>query len=516
MIKYINDFGIEPNSSDEAGEAFARAIDFCRAQNGQSVVLKLKPGTYNFYAENAIKKVYYISNTSTNIEVPEKTKHIGVLFDGVKNITLDGCGSELVFHGKFTQIVFDRSENITVMNLMTDYSRPTMSEITAIKRTTRYCDFTVNEDSAYEVRDGFAVWTGRNFEYITGPTQIFDGEKTWRCKDFGYRYAEQKDGFLRFYGEKTGVKVGQKLQIRDGIRDEVGMFAVHSKDITLIDVTAHYFHGMGFLGQFSENITLDRFNTVPNKKKGRTNSCFADSIHISGCKGKLVIKDGEFDGTQDDILNVHGTHLKIVEINDKNTLTVRFCHGQTYGFEAFFAGDEVELVNENTLLAYQTNYVVSAELVNEYEMKLTLKDAIPDGVMIGNVVENVTWQPEVEFIGNKIRNDPTRGVLLSSRKRTVVKNNEFYKTGMSAVLIADDARSWFESGHAYDVVIENNRFIECGEPTVFINPESSKRVEDGYIHKNIRIENNEIVGSCKCFVSAKSVDGLTVCGNTFT
>ena len=84
---------------------------------------------------------------------------------------------------------------------------------------------------------------------------------------------------------------------------------------------------------------------------------------------------------------------------------------------------------------------------------------------------------------------------------------------MSGILIADDARSWFESGMARDVTIRNNDFIECGGPVIFIAPENDRN--EGYVHRNITIANNRFWLTGTDAISAKSVDGLQITNNLF-
>ena len=507
----INRFGIQPDSDLEAGEAFKKAIAECKSKN-EDIVLTLEKGIYNFYSENAITRTYYISNTSSETECPDKTKHIGIPFDGAKNITLDGNGSTFIFHGKFTQIAFDKAENIKIKNITTDFSRPTMSEMKMIEKTDEYCDFEVNADSLFEIRDEKLIWVGRDFEYTSGPTQIvpLDRQTTRRTGGPDHSKAEKiNDNTVRLYGFKNKeFNVGDILQVRDGIRSEVGFFAVNSKDIAFENVTTHYMHGLGFVGQFTENITLDGFNAVPNKEKNRTCSCFADSIQISGCRGKVIVKNGKYEGTHDDIMNVHGTFLPVSEIIGDNQIKVKFGHNQTYGFKAFYAGDEIAYVDEKTLLPFAYGKIAGAELVSEKEMILTTEAPLPCGVKEKTAIDNLTWYPEVLFENNDISLDPTRGILISSSGKTVVRNNRFYRTTMAPILIACDARSWYESGRVTDVLIENNVFDRCGSPAILIAPEAETYENGKFVHKNICIKNNKFILSDDRVLFAKSTEGI--------
>jgi len=495
--------------------SFIDAIEKCRNAN-EPCVLSLEKGEYHFYEADAIKKKYYISNTLADSENPDKTKHIGILFDGVKNITLDGNGSTFIYHGRMTQIVFDKAENITVKNLFTDFNAPTVSEMTLVRKTDEYCDFEVNQDSEYEIHEGHLIWICDGFQHAGNLVQYCKKSEgiTKRAGPNLMNFkVEQMDGFIRVHGYKTDLEVGDVYQERNTLRTEVGFFALDSKNITMENVTAYFMHGLGFVGQFSENITFDGFKAIPNKAHGRTNSCFADSIHISGCKGLITVRNGEFDGTQDDILNVHGTTLKTTEIVSDKIITVRFGHDQSYGFEAFRKGDEIAFVNNKTLIHIEKGVIEKAELISEYEMRLTFEKPIPKNFVIGNTIENLTWQPGLIFENNIIRNDPTRGILITTSKKCIVRNNRFEKTFMSAILVAADANSWFESGHVEDLEIYGNEFEKCAEPVILIAPEVQEN--GGIIHKNIYIHDNKFRMIGGMYLKAKNVDNLKSKNNTF-
>ena len=112
--------------------------------------------------------------------------------------------------------------------------------------------------------------------------------------------------------------------------------------------------------------------------------------------------------------------------------------------------------------------------------------------------------------------DSCRGFLLSTRGPILIENNLFVKTTMSAILIADDANSWFESGPVHDVTIRGNRFIKCGEPVINIEPENRTVNPGEPVHSNIRILGNVFDLAGGGAIAAKSVKGLTITGNRFS
>ena len=108
-------------------------------------------------------------------------------------------------------------------------------------------------------------------------------------------------------------------------------------------------HGLGIVSQFTENITLSKVIVAPHEDSGRVIASFADCFHFSGCKGKILVDGCRTSGSHDDPMNVHGTHLKISDITADKKIKVQFMHHQTYGFEAFFAGDSIGFINPQTL-----------------------------------------------------------------------------------------------------------------------------------------------------------------------
>ena len=94
-----------------------------------------------------------------------------------------------------------------------------------------------------------------------------------------------------------------------------------------------------------------------------------------GAKGKYAFLILILKGRHDDPINIHGTHLKVMEYVSDKQVRVRFMHGQSYGFEAFYKGDEVEFVDAHSLRCLQPARVKAVERIDDYEILLTLDRA---------------------------------------------------------------------------------------------------------------------------------------------
>lgn len=524
LLLTFADFGGRPDTGEDAGPAMRRALT-AAAEARRPVRLAIEPGRYDFYAESAERASYYITNTASEQENPNPAKTIGILMKGLKDFTLDGGGALFLFHGKMTMFVIDECDRIAVRNLRTDFAQPTVAEMRISRIGDGCMDVSVHPDSRYSIAEGRLSWTGPGWSFLEGPMQAYDPERnvTWRIDNVVARAESAEElapGTIRLrFGEEPGEALaeGWTLQVRDGIRDQVGVFIHRSRDVKWRDVGIHFMHGLGIVGQFSADLSFRRLDMSPRSETGRTVAAFADFVHLSGCGGKIEIADSRFVGAHDDVINVHGTHLRIVGRPSERQLAVRFMHPQTYGFAAFAAGDEIEFVRAGSLTPFGRGRVAAAELTCPREMLLTLEDRPPEGIGETDVVENATWTPEAEIRGNYFARIPTRGVLATTRRPVVIADNVFERMRMSAVLVADDAASWYESGRVEDLTVRGNRFIECGGPdqaVISIVPENEEIDEGAPVHRGIRIEDNVFETREARVLDAKSTRSLEFSGNT--
>ena len=255
----------------------------------------------------------------------------------------------------------------------------------------------------------------------------------------------------------------------------------------------------------------------------------------------------------DDAINVHGTYLKVVERIDDHTVKGRYMHGQAWGFDWGYVGDEVQFVRSNTMELVGSPLPTSSkgeEAHEEAEIFVTkiesisiadqssplggsvrgyshgakefiirFADALPAEITAaeGYGMENLTWTPEVYFAGNTIRNNRARGTLFSTPKRTVVEDNLFDHTSGTAILLCGDCNGWYETGACRDVLIRRNRFVNAltcmyqfTNAVISIYPEiPNLNGQKAYFHggkKNaIRIEDNEF-DTCLLYTSPSPRD----------
>lgn len=503
----------------DATSALQQAIEDAARKKGEKVTIKLENGDYNLYRTSASCQLYHVSNTTSAEENPDRTKHIGLWLKKMKNVTIDGNGARLITHGEMTTFVLDSCENIVMRNFTLTSADPSVPEMTVIETGKDYITSRVHPSSHYEINDGIFRWIGEGWQFSGGLAQVFYPETniTNRCESpmSGICKAEETEaGIVRFHYEKEHpFHTGEVYQMRHTIRNEVCGLIQRSKNVLLEDLQIYFLGNFGIVGQYSENLTYRRLWCAPEPGSGRTCAGFADFVQMSGCKGRINIEDSYFEGAHDDAINIHGTHLKVTELVDKNRIRVRFMHGQSYGFAAFSKGDKIELTDIHTLLCVEKATVKQTEHIDDYEIILTLDKDISTNMKNKDdmVVENVTWTPDVVIRNNYFSRLPTRGVLVTTRGKVCIENNTFYRLPMPAILISDDARSWYESGPVRDVTIRYNRFIEGGSPVIAIAPENDRY--EGGVHKNITIDSNRFKIKSGNIIEARSSDNIFVTGN---
>lgn len=532
--------------TDDDCLAIRQAIAEVEALNGAPSVIKFAPGTYHLRHTQASKVKYYISNTLSWSDNPDNIKHIAIHLKNLSNVTIDGSGALFLTHGEVTTIAIDGCHNIRLKNIMLDAADPTLTEMTveSIKDDIISCSvrkyntprgvelalhsfkyerkivFRAHETSNFQVSGTTLTWKGEGWSFTGGPAQIYDpyGDVTWRSWNPQESIKSIKvldDKRMQItYSSRKEAEVGYTFQMRDGNRDEVAGFVLRSKDICFEGVKMHFMGNFGIVCQYSDGVTFSRCDFVPNPESGRTSCGFADFLQVSGCKGLLKVEDCRFQGAHDDPINVHGTYLKVVEYPSPTRVKVQFQHHQSWGFDAFFVGDKIEFIDANTMFSLEGRTVTAVTRVDDRNIYIDFDQAIASSSYSDKsiMVENVTWTPEVEIRRCHFSRVPTRGILLTTRGRSVIEYNMFYKMQMAGIYVSGDARNWFESGKVADLTIRGNKFVECGDPVIYFDPTN---VEDGgAVHSNVKITENEFYIKSGLAVGGKSVNNLSFSNNT--
>lgn len=488
-------------------------------------VIRFLAGTHEFAPDRALRRPWFISNSC---DAPVVPKPMGIMIEDSHHLRLEGAGDEgdrrslLLMGGRMIEFVHSHSQDIAWQGLAFDLKRPTVSEFRVIDGAPGHSDIQIAEGSTYSFTNGKFAWTGDLGSGAIMAQQAVPSEG--RCWRLGLNWdpftiaqtvTDLGGGKFRLkFKDGYRLQTGHQFQFRHIFRDSVGGFNQRSKNLSFYDCTFHALTNMGIVSQFTENLSFQRVNIVPPPDTLRTCPCWADALQFSGCKGKVTVEDCRFSGLQDDAINVHGTHLRIIGKTGDRQLHLRFMHPQTYGFAAFAPGDEVAVVNHVNLRELPDNprrKVVAIEGktggTSGKDWLLTLDGPVPD-FGPDDVIDNLTWYPDLVARDNHVDMASCRGFLITTRGKALVEDNTFERCAMPGILVEDDANGWFESGPIRDLTIRGNRFIGCG-----IKIEPQTRAPELPVHENIRILDNEFDGGG---ISVAGTRGLTLRGNRFT
>lgn len=517
----VSDFGVHPNTRQDATQAVARALE---AAKGRKVVVSFPAGEYHFWRENGAERDLFLSNSDV-----ANPRRVAIWIEGQRNLTLQGKGVRLVFHDRIIPFVIEKSENVKLSGFEVDWERPLMSQARVQGADADGITLQISDEFPYAIEQGKLwftdkawrrqVWSFMEFDPSTKGVAAGTGDAG--CLGGGwqnYVATELSPGHVRLkYKFSRLPKVGNVLVARHGLRDHCGTFIENSKNISLQDMNYRHTSGLGVLAQYSENLAYRNVNVMPDPIGQRLFAGHDDGFHFSNCKGSIVVDGCRFEGLMDDPINVHGTCVRIVEKLDKRTVRCRFMHDQSKGFRFGNQGDEISFIEHETMASLGIGKVVELKPISVEEFTVTFATDLPEQLKTTDALENLTWTPSLEVRNSVFGPVRARGLLVSTPKKVRIENCVFRSSG-SAILIAGDANYWFESGAVRDVLIQNNLFENCltspyqfCDAVISVHPEIPKAGLP--FHRNIRIQNNRFVTFDRPVLWAKSVDGLEFSGN---
>jgi len=518
----VTDFGAEPNSKKDSTAAVAKALEVCKAHESSHLVFP--KGRYDFYATSG-------------------SRGIGMPVGGHQNLTIDGGGSELIFHDLLSVAALNNSQNITLRNFTVDWDRPLIAQGTILDTTDNHIDIKFDKTAyPFEIADGKIFFLGDSWRrQIDGYTLLFDKvtkELVYNTRDytiggnelFNTQSEEITDGVVRFYGKpRYRAEPGTIIALWLG-RYIANVFNISNcNNIVMEDITVYHGLSNGVVGFRTENITFRNVNFRANEKKDRVFSLIADGFHLNNCKGLVKIENCEHTGMGDDFLNIHGMNVMVQKRIDEYTIEVGVS-GKGNASNIFDVGDEVWFIDGQTVQRGNVGTIKEIKEIREgsrlVAKHIVFEQKVPETFKEKDALENKTWNAELEIRDCRIlRKHRARGLLISTPLRAIVENN-YFRTAGAAILVEGDVNFWYESGAVTDLVIRNNVFEDCfssgyggdwGHAVITIHPSFRPQSEDDEAyHRNIRIENNVFKSFDYPILFARSVRNLTFTDNTLS
>lgn len=417
----VLDYGANPagvaDSAPAVWAAIADAKAYQEANPDAKIIINFPEGRYDFYPDRIESRVLYVSNTLQNGQNnsnqgdwdgdnPDtsstfKNKYIGVLIEGMKNVTVEGNNSLFMYHGNMTTFASLESENVKFQNFTTDFQTPWSVDTTivSVDREKNQAVVKIPESYTYTVSggnirlssevspyNGRPYWSNRD-PLGGGQMKVLDiADNRWTGVSGNHTYMTNKQSIVDngdhtvtiTYSTMPNIRAGLAFQTRDTWRRTPVNFLWKSKDVVVSNIQYNYCHGFGIVAQHTENIEFKDLTFGPNKETGRTSGGFADFMQISGCAGVITVDGCLYLNPQDDPINMHGTYNAVESISsNRKEVTVKFTHSETFGFPNFFIGDELEFTN-GSAVPYNTSGSLSTADTGIFKTKV-LEYEGPDG-----------------------------------------------------------------------------------------------------------------------------------------
>lgn len=516
--------GLRPDGSQNAAEFLKKALS--AAHSYDKPVIYFPQGVYHFTPdidEGFSDKTYIVN-----------------IIKGIDGLTIDGGGSEFIFHGKSECFNITGCDDLQIKGFTIDWDRPMVTQGEFVYVSDDLVRLKIDKEQyPYVIEDGVVWYYGEGWKSRTCKyNQIFDKESRDivpqthddSAGEFYNGYAtEISEGVIEFSGPfnwQRKPEVGNVITMYNYIYAANTFNIKKCKNVEIKDVTVHHGGSLVVFGSELENVHIDNLDVIARKSKDRYFANMADGVHLKGCKGKILIENCEYNGSGDDFVNVHNMYSPVMTRISDTKLEVRSF--KSFSYEP---GDTVWHVSRSTGQRISENVIKSIRQLEgvdwsgTYELEFYGK--VPECVSKDDVIESKVWLPEVEIRNNSIyKRHRGAGIRVTTPKKAVIHNN-YFNTAGHALLIEGDIYYWLESGSIENLVIRNNVFDNCmtsgsttggrwewGEAVIDITP--SVRPENNRspaYHHNIIISDNEFRLFDYPILRARSVDGLQFVNN---
>lgn len=526
----VRDYGVVPEDNKENTLALRTLLEACRTQ--EETELLFEQGVYHFYPDYAAEKLLYISNHDE-----DTVKKIAFDLTGCRNLTLRGEHTEFCFHTDILPFYAHKCENLCIDGIRVDYARPAYSEGTVMELSPERMVIAIDPDEyPYEVLYGRLYFKGEHFlNEMTHGCLEMDAERmapVYAGHDISFNRPNRYSYGAVFKELAPGLveikltdgqaflntsRVGNRLILRHHARTHPAFYVTYSKDITFRNITLYHCEGMAVIAQFTENITLDRFDIRIHPQKKRVFTAAADGFHCVYCRGNIQITDCFLENQLDDPVNIHGIYGRVHKVISDREILAELVEGMQKGVPLGTPGDTFGAVDHETMLEISAGILKTHRMLNQDYQYMEFEEPLT-GLKEGDVVENKSYVPDVLVEGCTFQNNRARGLLLTSAGRVEVRGNTFSTAG-AAILIEGDSSYWFESGATSYILVEKNRFINCayvpdwGDAPVQVSPSAQKYAEGRRYHKYLEIRDNDFYCFDERLIAAENIEEIKMTGN---
>lgn len=513
---FVNAFGAIANDSKDDTAAVHKAMAFCKKNSIK--ILKFTKGQYDFMQGKG--------------STYDKSRWAFPL-SHYNDLTIDGQGSMLMFHGLQFPAYGKYNKNISIKNFVIDYARQPFSVGKVIAAATDGSSFDIKIEPQYKVHGGERVGAFLEIEPDTG-LPVNRGLSVYHRVSSTKLIAPQTLR-VQLSAKIPRVKPGMTFSLRHYLYKGALFRIAHSSNIVFENLTAYSGTGMGIVGQYINNITVKNVKIIKNAKRKAIMSNSSDALNFLTCSGKIIVEDCVFDGQCDDGMNVFVNYWTVKRIINPTTIELYNEKAHSHETPEESAGDVFEFLRSDTLQKYDSRKIKTIKPnFKKYSAIVEFTSPLPKTLRIGDDI----LMKENELTQVLVRNctfSPIRGRGLTIQVPNVtVENCKFINSSSSGIHISTALSPWFEGGPAKNIMIRNNKFLNCsriggGKSSAVIQIGAVLRNRDvaedlsttgkyalNGVHRNISIINNQIIKSNNGGIVINAVDGILIKNNTLT
>ncbi|MBE6612312.1 MAG: hypothetical protein E7632_07460 [Ruminococcaceae bacterium] len=439
----------------------------------------------------------------------------------LSDVTLDFGGATLFLRDDTLQpFVLDGCRNVTIRNVVVEYERSLMDEmeIVDVRDGEIWCRQTDKQKMHFPMKaeDGFLIPLSGSKEYRSDLTEphFFNlyKKETQTCvsmclvrigrnlrviphEQYPFKYydlsASQRGEYIVLTGEiPRGICSDVTCAQTHAARDLSSCFIIRSKNIRLENFRVLNGGGMGILGMYSENNTLDGLKFFFDERSHGIATNAADAIHLISCFGTVEIINSVLEGMKDDALNIHGNYYTVVSVEDGVIHTKLATDTQKHPavnahYVMFGKDDELSVCHGGTTLVKQNLRLDRAEVTGDFTADLYVSQDT-SALCPGDTIENLSIQADLHIKNCRFGKANTH-LRLQTRGRILMEDCECALT----ILLPGDKNYWYEGSPVRDLTIRNCRFVGGrGSGYIVANPEFTHCPESPYYHSGIKVFGN--------------------------
>lgn len=366
-------------------------------------------------------------------------------FDDIEDLSIDATGAVLQFNERIAPISVVNCRNFRLRGGTIDWERPPFSQGDVVSIAADQRTVEIRVDAGFPVTGRESIETLATYDRASGLMSL-GGIDSYNAVEHVQLAGPQR---LRLVlSQPLGFKTGDTVVMRHQTYGVNAISLDRCDNAVLQDLAIHAAPGMAVIGARCNGVAITRLRLEPTPGSGRLMSTCADGIHLSSCRGKILIEDCFMRGMGDDCVNVLTPYLRVDQVVDPRTLAV-----STRNHWWIPTADAVPPGHELVFLSGRNYRVLGQGRVRASEPgqieTVRLEGTCPRELAPGDLVMDATAnQHRLEVRGCRFPGNRARGVL--AHDHATIADCSFANQFESAILLSQS--SWWLEGGPIDAV----------------------------------------------------------------